>query len=131
MTRLFAVKEAYYNIKGNRSIAGVPPHGYMYFGEYTGSPSQASKKAFTGLQKHMKKYYKDKDTNWFPGYRPADPPPITFMMVDVANPEIQMWYRGIRVPAHQGNRIIENSDGRIRRYKWDSKVTRLDGRPDI
>jgi hypothetical protein len=131
MTRLFAVKEAHYTNGQDqeRSIAGVPPNGYLYFGEYTGSPSQAAKKAFTGLQKHMKKYHNDDaggGRRWFPGYNPSNPPVITFMMVDVADPDTPLWYTGKRIPAHQGNRIIENSDGRIRKYKWDSKVQRLD-----
>lgn len=125
--RLYAVKEAYYSQEDDqdrgRPIAGIPPYGFKYFGEYTGSPSQASKKAFTGLQKHMKKYHKDSD--WFPGYDPSTPPKITFMMVDVSDPDTPMWYVGRRIPAHQGNRVIKNKDGRIRNYKWDAKVEKV------
>jgi hypothetical protein len=124
-TRLFAVAEAYYYIDGNpNEIAGVPEYERKYYGEYTGVyPYQAASKAFTGLQKHIKKFYKSGD--WFPGYDPEEPPVITFKLVDVNNDEAD-WYQGYRIPAHQGVReVINKSDGRIRRYRWENKVVKI------
>lgn len=126
MTRLFAVSEAYYLINGDpEPIAGVPEYGQMFFGEYSGQyPYQAASKAFTGLQKHMKKFHNGNDT-WFPGYDPEQPPEIMFKLVDVDTLEGD-YYHGERVPAHQGERVVVNNDGRVRHYRWDNKVTKID-----
>lgn len=123
--RLFAVAEAYYYIDGNPNvIAGVPEYERKYYGEYTGVyPYQAASKAFTGLQKHIKKFYKTGD--WFPGYNPEEPPVISFKLVDVNNGE-EDWYQGRRIPHHQGVReVINQTDGRIRRYRWKNKVVKI------
>jgi hypothetical protein len=124
-SRLFAVSEAYYLRGGDlEPIAGVPEHDMMYFGEYSGkTPRQASSKAFTGLQKHMKKFHKT--GKWFPDYDPDRPPEMVFQLVDVESREFN-YYHGVRVPAHQGNRKITNADGRVREYRWDNKVTKID-----
>lgn len=122
--RLFAVSEAYYIANNTHiPIAGVPEYGMRYFGEYTGIyPYQAATKAFTGLQKHMKKF---KNGGWFPGYDPENPPEIYFTLVDVATQESD-YYKGKRIPAHQGRRQVVNaSDGRVRNYRWDNKITKL------
>lgn len=129
MTRLFAVAEAYYIVGDNdvlNEIAGVPEYGQKYFGEYTGEyPYQAANKAFTGLQKHMNKFHNKDNKEWFPGYDPENPPVIIFKLVDVGSDE-GVYYQGVRVPHHQGERRIINADGRERIYRWDTKVKKLE-----
>lgn len=131
--RLFAVSEAYYVINGDDElieIAGVPAYGQLYFGEYTGRyPYQAAHKAFTGLQKYMKRFHRggrNIDKDWFPGYDPANPPMIVFRLVDLSEPDNEMFYRGVRLPHHQGERTVVNADGRTRTYRWESKVDKID-----
>jgi hypothetical protein len=124
--RMFAVSEALYIVdKKPIPIAGVPEYGQLYYGEYTGRyPYQAASKAFTGLQKHMKKFNDTGD--WFPDYDPDTPPEIMFKLVDVSSME-ESHYHGIRVAAHQGDRIVTNAnDGRVRNYRWDNKVSKID-----
>lgn len=130
--RLFAVPEAYYMSPDQNnwvSIAGVPEFGQMYFGEYSGKyPNQAASKAFTGLQKHIKKFSKG---DWFPDVDPENPPEIIFKLVDVETQEGD-YYHGVRVPAHQGERVVVNAkDGRVRRYKWDNKVRKISNLSNI
>jgi len=125
MTQWFSVSEAYYIVdKDPIDIAGVPEYGTKYFGEYSGKyPKQAASKAFTGLHKHMKKFYKTGD--WFPGYNPENPPIIYFTLVNI-DTDVSGNYIGTRIPAHQGNRSIVNSnDGRVRNYRWENKVRKL------
>lgn len=132
---MFGVSEAYYlNSKTDQlvTIAGVPGYDMDYYGEYTGNyPYQAASKAFTGLQKHMKKFHgQRKSKPWFPGYDPENPPDIVFKMVEINDDDDivdEDWYIGKRVPARQGRRVIVNStDGRIREYKWESKVRKFE-----
>jgi hypothetical protein len=123
--RLFAVTEAYYlNAEGDMvNISGVPEHGYKYFGEYTGIwPYVAASKAFTGLQKHMHKFYRG--GKWFRDYDPDQPPIIIFTIEDVET-NIGTRYRGERVAAHQGNRQVVSSSGRVRNYRWENVITKL------
>ena len=123
--RLFAVTEAHYvdEIGELQKIAGVPELGYKYFGEYTGNyPYQAASKAFTGLQKHMNKFHKT--GKWFHDYDHDHPPDIVFTMQDVESMESRK-YHGHRIPAHQGDREIVGSSGRVRHYRWESKVRQI------
>lgn len=128
---MFGVAEAYYlNVDTDEliAIAGVPEYDMDYYGEYTGNyPYQAASKAFTGLQKHMKKFYRQREGQpWFPGYNPENPPDIIFKMIEVDTGE-EDWYHGERVPAHQGRRVVVNdTDGRVREYKWENKVKKFD-----
>lgn len=104
-------------------IDGVPEYGYKYFGEYTGVwPYNAASKAFTGLQKHMNKF--NKTGRWFQDYDPDQPPDIIFTIEDVET-SVSMQYRGERVPAHQGERQVVSSSGRVRNYRWENKITKL------
>lgn len=124
--RTFAVSEAHY-IHNNTHfpIAGVPGYNEEFFGEYTGKyPYEAASKAFTGLQKHMKKFYKTGD--WFPHYDPEQPPVIIYKLVEMdTDNDVVLMYRGERTPAHQGDRTVVNkSDGRIRHYRWDNNITK-------
>ena len=126
--KTFVISEAYY-LNGNDlvTIAGIPSQNNddMYsYGTYTGKyPYVAASKAFTGLQKYLKKFHKDSE--WFPGYDPKNPPSIVYNLINVETGKSQ-YYQGYRVPALQGNRTVINSeDGRIREYKWDNIINKI------
>lgn len=132
--KLYSVTDAYYVGRDGEPLImdGVPEYGRDYFGEYTGKyPSEAASKAFTGLQKHIKNF-----PSWFPGYREDDPFPIIYVIQEPTLPsehtagdmkaDTKHTYYGKRIPAHQGTRKIVSPDGRIRVYKWDNKITKID-----
>lgn len=123
---VYGVTEAFYIINENpRPIKGIPSHDMEYFGEYTGPfPYLAASKAFTGIQKYMKKWWKSGTGNWFPDYDPEDPPDIIFTMENVMTGKSAI-YHGTRVQAHQGKRTVINADGRVRNYQWENKVVKL------
>jgi len=134
--KLYRVVEAYYadNQANLRPIPGVPTRETEDFGEYIHKhPSSAASKAFTGLQRYMKKYHNYKGRTWFPGYDPDQPPLIVFKLKRYGTPDADddtdtwtRWYSGERIPAHQGKRVIVNkTDGRVRVYRWDNKVKAL------
>lgn len=123
---VYGVTEAFYVVNEDaRPIKGIPSHGMVYFGEYTGPfPYLAASKAFTGIQKYMKKWNGTGTVEWFPDYDPKEPPEIIFTMENVETG----WtgtYHGTRVPAHQGKRTVVNDDGRVRNYQWENKVVKL------
>ena len=124
------VDAVYFDDDDNKhNIAGVPEYDTEYYGDYSGHyPYIAASKAFTGLQKHMKKFYKQRPGNpWFPNYRPDKPPTIIFIINDNLNGK-NYAYRGRRIRAPQSidkPRIIRNADGRIRKYLWKNDIYRL------
>ena len=105
-------------------IAGVPEYGKDTFGLYSGKyPYVAASKAFSNLQKHMKKFSKD----WFPDYEPDNPPTIIFLLRRLSDKKI-FAYQGRRKTAPQskdGPRIVE-SEGRTRVYRWVNESQALD-----
>ena len=107
-------------------IKGVPETPHNYFGEYYAKfPSIGASKAFTGLQKFMKKYRNTNGHTWFPGYDPEDPPDILYTIMETASKDTFSYY-GRRVPSTQGTRAITNKDtGRTRIYRWVNDITRV------
>ena len=128
MSRNFSVSSAYYINNDDEliEISGVPEYNKDYYGKYTGDyPYQGATKAFTGLQKHMKKFNMYDDIDWFPGYDENHPPEIVFKMVDTDTLE-EFEYYGVRKPSPQGQRTIVNNDGRVREYKWVNHIQKLE-----
>lgn len=123
---MYGITEAFYIINEvPRPIKGIPSYGMEYYGEYTGPyPYLAASKAFTGIQKYLKKWQDSGTGDWFPGYDPEDPPEIIFTLENVMTGKSNI-YHGTRIPAHQGDRTVVNADGRIRNYRWENKVVKL------
>lgn len=128
--RHYTVTDAFYiDTAGvKRKIAGVPEYGTDYFGDYHGDyPYIAATKAFTGLQKHMKKFHQQREEPWFPNYDPEDPPVIRFLIQDTEGGK-QYAYQGRRVRAPQsqaGPRMVAGDGGRVREYNWANEITPL------
>ena len=118
----YSIVKAYYIIGDSvLNIPGVPEYNRKYFGEYSGKyPYEAASKAFTGLQKHIKKF-----SDWFPEYNEEHPFEIIYVLENVEN-DTQTTYHGKRVPAHQGQReLINYNTGRKRIYKWDNQIVKI------
>lgn len=121
---MYSVARAYYLIGDDMiDIKGIPQYNENYYGDYTGKyPYVAASKAATGIYKHLKKFYKG---GWFPDYDPEEPPEIVFILTNMETGE-HVQYHGARVPAHQGNRTLVGDQGRVRNYKWDNIVTKIE-----
>lgn len=131
---MYGVTKAYYIIDEELiPVAGVPPFNEKVFGEYRpdnkGDIIKVAKRAFTGLQKHMKKFHtqtKSDGEPWFPYYDPDNPPLIAFELIEIESGQT-FNFIGQRIPAHQGPRIVINAnDGRVRQYLWENIVEMLD-----
>ena len=126
------VDAIYFDEQGTRhEIAGVPEYNTDKYGDYWGRyPYIAASKAFTGIQKHMKKFEKQrKGQLWFPNYDPDKPPIVIFIIQDVLTGK-NYAYQGQRVRAPQSRdapRIIQNADGRTRIYNWVNDIIPLKG----
>ena len=127
MKKYFTIIDAYY-LDANDDlipIPGIPPYKEKNYGLYSGDYQyQAASKAFTGIQKFLKKFHND---GWFKdaNYNPDHPPSIVFNLLNHENNKAQ-FYIGNRLPSTQGNRKVVNSeDGRIRNYKWVNDVKKI------
>ncbi len=124
------VDAVYFDVDGDKhEIAGVPEYNTDHYGDYWGHyPYIAASKAFTGLQKHMKKFYRQRvEEPWFPNYSPDNPPVIIFIIQDTGNGK-NYAYQGQRIKAPQSRtapRVIQNPDGRIRTYNWVNDILPL------
>jgi hypothetical protein len=126
MKKYFTITDAYYLDTNENLIAipGIPSYGKNSYGSYSGTYQyQAASKAFTGIQKFLKKFHKD---GWFDdaNYNPDSPPSIVFNLIDIESQKSQ-YYIGNREPASQGQRKVINSDGRVRNYKWNNKIKKI------
>ena len=134
ITKKFAIVNAvYYDTEGTqRLIAGVPEYYSDHFGDYNAKyPYEAASKAFTGLQKHLKKFRNQRqapEEPWFPNYDPENPPIIIFVIQDLTNNK-QYAYQGQRIRHVQsidGPRIVRNeNDDRVREYNWANDIMPL------
>lgn len=128
--KTFTVTQAVYYDENDvqRKIAGVPEYGSDSFGQYTGYyPYEAASKAFSGLQRHMKMFHKQRMPTWFPAYDPESPPVMIFIIRDIDS-ERRYAYQGQREFAPQSvdaPRVVTGPDGRVRAYNWINNIKPL------
>lgn len=127
MKKYFTITDAYYLDHNSDliTIPGIPPYNEQGYGSYSGNYQyQAASKAFTGIQKFLKKFHTD---GWFSeaDYDPDNPPSVVFNLLNIETQKSQ-YYIGNRIPAVQGERkVINSNDGRTRSYKWNNEIKKI------